>query len=145
MLTSTVAVVFHITEFQVMTASNLIYLSTFRRLPISSARAVQKVTKLLQDLCLTVSIINFDLNVSDHIPLMSYYLQKVIIFLFVGKVYVHCHQGISRSTTVVIAYLMLHEKMGALEALQHILKSRVVMPNDGFLKRLAVLEHNLQN
>lgn len=54
------------------------------------------------------------------------------------SVYVHCRAGISRSSTVVLYYIMRKYQLSLLQALQY-LKSRrpVVQPNDAFLKQLA--------
>lgn len=56
-----------------------------------------------------------------------------------GKVFVHCVVGISRSATLVIAYLIICRGMNAAEALTHTFKQRRVFPNIGFLHHLAAL------
>ncbi|KAK5639283.1 hypothetical protein RI129_011775 [Pyrocoelia pectoralis] len=56
-----------------------------------------------------------------------------------GKVLVHCVVGISRSATLVIAYLMIFQNMDAAEALQFVFRRRRVFPNIGFLHHLAHL------
>ncbi len=57
-----------------------------------------------------------------------------------GRVLVHCLQGISRSPTVVIAYLMRKRGWSLDEAMAHVRKVRgVVAPNSGFLTMLRRL------
>jgi atypical dual specificity phosphatase len=61
-----------------------------------------------------------------------------------GKILVHCSAGISRSPTVVAAYLMKHEGMTLKAALGHIVRVRPqVSPNAGFLKQLKEMEMEL--
>ncbi|GFO00304.1 dual specificity phosphatase dupd1 [Plakobranchus ocellatus] len=60
-----------------------------------------------------------------------------------GRVYVHCQQGISRSSTVVIAFLMIYREMNLLEAVKYVRSKRLIYPNDGFLKQLCVLQKEL--
>ncbi|XP_052060722.1 dual specificity protein phosphatase 3-like isoform X1 [Mytilus californianus] len=60
-----------------------------------------------------------------------------------NKVYVHCHQGISRSATIVLAFLMLKRGMTLIEALKTVRDHRAVHPNDGFVKQLCILNREL--
>lgn len=54
---------------------------------------------------------------------------------------VHCHLGRSRSTTVVIAYLMRFKGMTADDALRYVRKKRpMAEPNRGFMKQLREYE-----
>lgn len=61
-----------------------------------------------------------------------------------GKVLVNCLMGMSRSSTCVLAYLMLRQNMTAVEALTEVRKHREVRPNDGFLRQLADLDNKLR-
>ncbi|EQC31134.1 hypothetical protein SDRG_11318 [Saprolegnia diclina VS20] len=54
---------------------------------------------------------------------------------------VHCSHGMSRSATIVLAYLVKCRNMRLLEALQYLRSlRRVVSPNIGFMQRLLDLE-----
>jgi len=61
-----------------------------------------------------------------------------------GKVLVNCLMGMSRSSTCVLAYLMLKQNMTAVEALTEVRRHREVRPNDGFLRQLADLDNKLR-
>ncbi|XP_050408295.1 dual specificity protein phosphatase 3 isoform X2 [Patella vulgata] len=60
-----------------------------------------------------------------------------------GKVYVHCVQGVSRSATITIAYLMIKQHMTVRDALRLVRSKREVCPNDGFLEQLCKLNTKL--
>jgi protein-tyrosine phosphatase len=61
-----------------------------------------------------------------------------------GKVFVHCQKGISRSSTIAIAYLMHNNKIKYDEALKIARKSRsCCCPNIGFGKQLRALEFDI--
>ena len=68
----------------------------------------------------------------------------ILLFSFQGKVLVNCLMGMSRSSTCVLAYLMLRQNMTAVEALTAVRRYREVRPNDGFLRQLADLDNKLR-
>ncbi|XP_015434142.1 PREDICTED: dual specificity protein phosphatase 3 [Dufourea novaeangliae] len=61
-----------------------------------------------------------------------------------GKAFVHCVLGISRSSTCVLAYLMIKKEMLAVDAVKTVRKNRYIQPNDGFLHQLARLDNQLR-
>mmetsp|Transcript_31457 Transcript_31457/g.88252 ORF Transcript_31457/g.88252 Transcript_31457/m.88252 type:complete len:170 (+) Transcript_31457:111-620(+) len=57
------------------------------------------------------------------------------------SVFVHCNQGVSRSASVILSYLIKHEDMTLKEAFLHVKKQRrVIMPNPGFFGKLIEWE-----
>lgn len=61
-----------------------------------------------------------------------------------GPVLVHCMAGISRSATIVIAYLMKEKGMGMEDAYDYVKERRsIVRPNSGFRRRLREYELSL--
>lgn len=60
-----------------------------------------------------------------------------------GKVLVHCAMGLSRSSSLVLAYLMIHENLTLVEALKAVSQNRNVSPNQGFLEQLRTLDMKL--
>ena len=62
------------------------------------------------------------------------------------NVIVHCAAGMSRSPTLVIAYLMIENKWRLEEAYNYIKAKRPhISPNIGFIKQLKQLEYQLKN
>ena len=61
-----------------------------------------------------------------------------------GKVFVNCVFGKSRSTTFVVAYMMLCHNHDALTALRQIREKRDVQINSGFLLQLVDLDYRLK-
>ena len=58
------------------------------------------------------------------------------------NVLVHCFMGVSRSATIVAAFLMTHLQIGSSQAIDLIRSKRsVISPNSGFLVQLAFFEH----
>ncbi|KAK3349765.1 protein-tyrosine phosphatase-like protein [Lasiosphaeria hispida] len=61
-----------------------------------------------------------------------------------GKVLVHCSAAISRSPTIVAAYLMKSRSMSLREALETLVAARgSVAPNPGFMRQLSDMEKEL--
>lgn len=60
-----------------------------------------------------------------------------------GKVLVHCIMGLSRSSTLVLAYLMLYHRLSLHRALQKVVKKRAIYPNRNFLALLLDLDLQL--
>ncbi|KAM5235991.1 dual specificity protein phosphatase 13B isoform 2-T2 [Ctenodactylus gundi] len=60
-----------------------------------------------------------------------------------GRVLVHCAMGVSRSATLVLAFLMICENMTLVEAIQKVQAHRDICPNSGFLRQLQVLDNRL--
>jgi protein-tyrosine phosphatase len=60
-----------------------------------------------------------------------------------GHVLVHCAAGMSRSPTVVIAYLMKVHRKSLREAFAYVRSKRFVSPNYGFMKQLSAYAKEL--
>ncbi|XP_043911594.1 protein phosphatase Slingshot homolog 2-like [Protopterus annectens] len=61
-----------------------------------------------------------------------------------GKILVHCAVGVSRSASLVLAYLMLHQNLCLVEAIKKVKQERCIFPNQGFLKQLRALDMQLR-
>lgn len=59
------------------------------------------------------------------------------------KLLIHCVMGRSRSATLFLAYLMIHENMTVVDAIDHVKRRRRITPNWGFLKQLRELDIHL--
>ncbi|RXN25336.1 piggyBac transposable element-derived 4-like protein [Labeo rohita] len=64
--------------------------------------------------------------------------------LYIGTVLVHCAVGLSRSATLVLAYLMIRQNMTLVEAIKTVKDHRGVTPNRGFLRQLSGLDSVLR-
>jgi protein-tyrosine phosphatase len=63
-----------------------------------------------------------------------------------SSVYVHCAAGVSRSATIVIAYLMAEHNMTLEEAYKHVKAKRsIIHPNWGFVNQLRRYEQVLKD
>nr|XP_056705114.1 dual specificity protein phosphatase 13-like [Euleptes europaea] len=82
----------------------------------------------------------FDLSIYFH-PTAKYI--RAALSHPQGKVLVHCAMGISRSATLVLAFLMICENQTLVDALNAVRKHRGVSPNSGFLSQLRDLDIRL--
>eukprot|EP01006_Ploeotia_vitrea_P030617 TRINITY_DN62988_c0_g1_i1.p1 TRINITY_DN62988_c0_g1~~TRINITY_DN62988_c0_g1_i1.p1 ORF type:complete len:892 (-),score=56.52 TRINITY_DN62988_c0_g1_i1:64-2739(-) len=74
-------------------------------------------------------------DISPFFPLLIQFIERVRENK--GKVYVHCYQGVSRSCTIVIAYLMWKYHLTFEEAFDKLrLKRPICSPNAGFIASL---------
>ena len=62
-----------------------------------------------------------------------------------ARVFVHCAVGVSRSASLVLAYLMIYQHYTLLEAIHKVKERRWIFPNTGFLKQLRALDVELRN
>ncbi|XP_036911877.1 dual specificity protein phosphatase 13 isoform X3 [Sturnira hondurensis] len=82
----------------------------------------------------------FDLSVY-FLPVARYI--RTALSVPQGRVLVHCAMGVSRSATVVLAFLMIYENLTLVEAIQTVQAHRDICPNSGFLRQLQVLDNRL--
>ncbi|XP_066878508.1 dual specificity protein phosphatase 26 isoform X1 [Kogia breviceps] len=61
-----------------------------------------------------------------------------------GRILVHCAVGVSRSATLVLAYLMLYHSLTLVEAIKKVKDHRGIIPNRGFLRQLLALDRRLR-
>lgn len=64
--------------------------------------------------------------------------------VFTGRILVHCAVGVSRSATLVLAYLMLYHSLTLVEAIKKVKDHRGIIPNRGFLRQLLALDRRLR-
>ncbi|XP_075697979.1 dual specificity protein phosphatase 13A-like isoform X2 [Rhinoderma darwinii] len=60
-----------------------------------------------------------------------------------ARILVHCVVGISRSATLILAYLMIHHQLSLVQAIHTVQKNRWISPNAGFLRQLLHLDEEL--
>nr|XP_033797027.1 dual specificity protein phosphatase 13 isoform X2 [Geotrypetes seraphini] len=85
-----------------------------------------------------------DFDMSKYFFPASEYIQKALS-IPEAKILVHCAVGISRSASLVLAYLMIHHRLSLVEAIKTVKKHRVISPNRGFLKQLQNLDIQLRH
>lgn len=62
-----------------------------------------------------------------------------------GRILVHCMAGVSRSSTLVMAYLMRHLNMSLADAYEHVRRIRpCIQPNPGFWRQLLDYEQSIR-
>lgn len=110
-------------------------------LTVESFPLPQKVTTYLPDITLKYIQVT-DMPREDllnHFESSSEFIRKALESN--GKVLVHCYFGMSRSATLVIAYIMKKYRMGFNDAYELVRqKRRFVCPNLGFQAQLKLYE-----
>jgi predicted protein tyrosine phosphatase len=81
-----------------------------------------------------------DYDIASHFPVALDFIHKSLQ-AGDGAVLVHCAAGVSRSATIVAAYLMAAHQIGAAEAVLRVHQARpCVCPSQGFLRQLLRFE-----
>ena len=90
---------------------------------------------------------HFDIDDTDSAPISLYFhlYEYIASYTKLNKnILIHCHHGISRSSTVLAAYMMQDMMWTRREAIEYIAKRRpIICPNDGFMDKLKELEITL--
>lgn len=85
-------------------------------------------------------------NILQHLPSTNTFIDQALTpnsenVKHLGAVLVHCTHGVSRSVTVIMAYLMYKYKLQLAQALHAVKrKSASVQPNEGFMKQLELFQ-----
>ncbi|XP_073685033.1 dual specificity protein phosphatase 13A-like [Garra rufa] len=82
-------------------------------------------------------------NLSPYFHPCAHYIKEVLSSPG-ERVLVHCAVGVSRSASLVLAYLMIHQHLSLLDAIKTVKEHRWIFPNRGFLKQLRALDATLR-
>jgi dual specificity phosphatase 12 len=83
---------------------------------------------------------------SSYQDIFKYFKECLLFIDKSEKVFVHCKAGISRSATIVIAYLMWSMRLSYKDARNYVKSKRdVIYPNPGFEEQLINFEEWLQS
>ena len=88
------------------------------------------------------------INVEDDFKtnIIQYFKECILFIDGNDKVFVHCAAGMSRSPTVVIAYIMWKNKIFLNDAIKIVKnKRRLISPNVNFMNQLKIFEKLLIN
>ncbi|XP_053548865.1 dual specificity protein phosphatase 13 [Bombina bombina] len=85
-----------------------------------------------------------DFDMSKYFYSASEFIHKALN-IDGARLLVHCVVGISRSATLVLAYLMIHQHLSLKEAIQKVQEKRWISPNAGFLRQLLNLDKELKH
>ena len=83
------------------------------------------------------------LNIKDeeNSNLIKYFKECIEFIEKANKIFIHCACGISRSPTIVIAYLMWKTHCSYNDTFLFVKNRRkLISPNDGFVKQLKIFE-----
>uniref|UniRef100_A0A674IR44 Dual specificity protein phosphatase n=1 Tax=Terrapene triunguis TaxID=2587831 RepID=A0A674IR44_9SAUR len=79
-----------------------------------------------------------DFNISQYFFSAAEFIHKALNTPG-GKILVHCAVGISRSASLVLAYLMINHHLPLIKAIKAVKEHRWISPNRGFLKQINSL------
>jgi protein-tyrosine phosphatase len=95
-----------------------------------------------------IPVIHIDIEDSEDVNIYKYFSYTNSLIERAkedGNVLVHCRAGISRSVSIVLAYMMKTYRMSLDEAIHHVKNiRRIANPNIGFLKQLSEYEEKLK-
>ncbi|KAG6810854.1 hypothetical protein H0H92_010069 [Tricholoma furcatifolium] len=84
-------------------------------------------------------------ELAAHLPMTTQWIRDAYLSNPDARILVHCHEGISRSVSVVAAFLIATYGWTVPEALQYIKqKRRVADPNFGFIAQLGEYAQSLR-
>ncbi|KAL4504142.1 hypothetical protein ABPG72_020980 [Tetrahymena utriculariae] len=108
--------------------------------------AMDKSKPMFQDICTykQLPILDSpDVDIQKYFDESSEFINQAVQSQ--QNILVHCFAGKSRSTTLVLAYLMKYQKLALDEALNLVRQTReIAQPNSGFMKQLQIYEQNLK-
>ena len=82
----------------------------------------------------------------DEVNIIKYFKECIEFIEKADKIFVHCLCGVSRSSTIVIAYLMWKAHCSYYDAYFFVKNRRpFIDPNDGFVRQLKIFEDLLKN
>ncbi|XP_019352758.1 dual specificity protein phosphatase 13 [Alligator mississippiensis] len=84
-----------------------------------------------------------DFNISQYFSSAAEFIHKALNTPG-AKILVHCAVGMSRSATLVLAYLMIKHQLSLVKAIETVKEHRWISPNRGFLKQLRNLDIQLK-
>ena len=100
--------------------------------------------KYPKSLKISQKIINIDDSPKENI--LKFFKECILYIENSDKILVHCMAGVSRSATIVIAYLMWKTHASYLETLDFVKNRRnIINPNNGFLQQLYIFEKMLKD
>lgn len=83
-----------------------------------------------------------DFDISQHFPVAMRFINAAQ--RSGGRVLVHCHAGVSRAPTIVLAYIMTYARLPLRLAWEYLRDRRpVIRPNPGFVRQLRQLDERL--
>jgi len=87
-----------------------------------------------------------DINDFSNENIIQYFYECIQFIENSNKVFVHCNKGISRSATIVIAYIMWKNHYNYIDSFFYVKNKRnFISPNEGFIQQLKIFERLLKD